>query len=958
MKFTCESCSAQYMIADEKIGARGVKVRCKKCSHVIILKRGDAAKSPSEPVSGASAAPHAPAPGFPSLDLGALSASESALELPPTSSEMGLSAEFSAVGFDDTQSSQLMPSRKSSAPPAPRSGRASEPIRLPGTPVASSPFDLAPAGGSLGDFSDEAPNTELSAFPAFGSPGLRSESGGNDDDPFQTTKVEPGPDAVAKAFGRAAARADSETSQEAETRVAPVEIPKEAVPGFGDETTSESDEPSLPKSGGALALPSFDFGHSLAASLEEDDEEDEDEPTAPPKSALAFGIEESEATLAQKASSEPPAPALQLGGDLSGDLDDAPAAPPVGAWTPEDGLGDLDVGDFDIGSGRLGGRGPSRPSPSSAPVQHQESTAVGVVMADTQHSGDAEIIASQMAGMSKEHLDAELGSALDAVFGEGSEENPQPSSTGPDPFASLVASAKGAIDSSDIVPEADRKETRVFDNQAMARVQDEQARAFGGAEPEPEEAKEWYVGIEEEQVGPITLSEFRRHWDEASVDANSLCWRQGMGDWTAIRFIDELASLLDRPQNKKAKTPERASIVPMSAPSPERVEPLAARSFTPLGGGAMAAAAGGATESNDVSDWRPSAASALASLAAAELDGPGKANDIQVGPVLPVRKTGGGAFENLIEKPTRSQSLFGIQEETSASMPSVGHRAPELVSPVALAPNRPRPSVPAWLPPTIAVVVGIIVLGGLMWKLIPGTPTPAETAAPTAPTEIAQAGLNPKSAPSAPTELSPPPAEEVAPAPERDVPPPEPELVAPPKAAAADSEPDPSESSKAERRKSKRERSSEGSSSKRRSRREREEEPEPPAPPPPSRSRSTADDLLDNAGSSRRGSSEREEPARSTLDESDIFKVLKNNRSVILGCVEKQRKADSSLEGVMTVKFVIQGSGKTSGQSVEPSKFAGTPVGKCVISAVKRWSFPSFTGRSIPLDFPVKVTGG
>ena len=32
MKFECDSCHAQYMIADEKVGKRGVKVKCKRGS--------------------------------------------------------------------------------------------------------------------------------------------------------------------------------------------------------------------------------------------------------------------------------------------------------------------------------------------------------------------------------------------------------------------------------------------------------------------------------------------------------------------------------------------------------------------------------------------------------------------------------------------------------------------------------------------------------------------------------------------------------------------------------------------------------------------------------------------------------------------------------------------------------------------------------------------------------------
>lgn len=41
MRFVCDSCRAQYMISDEKVGARGVKVRCKKCGHVIHVRRPD-----------------------------------------------------------------------------------------------------------------------------------------------------------------------------------------------------------------------------------------------------------------------------------------------------------------------------------------------------------------------------------------------------------------------------------------------------------------------------------------------------------------------------------------------------------------------------------------------------------------------------------------------------------------------------------------------------------------------------------------------------------------------------------------------------------------------------------------------------------------------------------------------------------------------------------------------------
>jgi predicted Zn finger-like uncharacterized protein len=42
MRFSCDGCSAKYMISDDKVGPGGVKVRCKKCGHVTHVRRGEA----------------------------------------------------------------------------------------------------------------------------------------------------------------------------------------------------------------------------------------------------------------------------------------------------------------------------------------------------------------------------------------------------------------------------------------------------------------------------------------------------------------------------------------------------------------------------------------------------------------------------------------------------------------------------------------------------------------------------------------------------------------------------------------------------------------------------------------------------------------------------------------------------------------------------------------------------
>jgi len=47
MRFSCEGCSAKYMISDDKVGPVGVKVRCKKCGHVTHVRRGEPEGAPA-----------------------------------------------------------------------------------------------------------------------------------------------------------------------------------------------------------------------------------------------------------------------------------------------------------------------------------------------------------------------------------------------------------------------------------------------------------------------------------------------------------------------------------------------------------------------------------------------------------------------------------------------------------------------------------------------------------------------------------------------------------------------------------------------------------------------------------------------------------------------------------------------------------------------------------------------
>ena len=52
MKFVCDKCQAHYLIADEKVGTRGVKVKCKKCGNVIVVRPGAQAAEPKADADG------------------------------------------------------------------------------------------------------------------------------------------------------------------------------------------------------------------------------------------------------------------------------------------------------------------------------------------------------------------------------------------------------------------------------------------------------------------------------------------------------------------------------------------------------------------------------------------------------------------------------------------------------------------------------------------------------------------------------------------------------------------------------------------------------------------------------------------------------------------------------------------------------------------------------------------
>ncbi|HVV15892.1 MAG TPA: GYF domain-containing protein [Polyangia bacterium] len=49
MKIVCDSCGTKYSIADEKVRGKVFKIRCKKCSHIIVVRGGESAPEAAAP---------------------------------------------------------------------------------------------------------------------------------------------------------------------------------------------------------------------------------------------------------------------------------------------------------------------------------------------------------------------------------------------------------------------------------------------------------------------------------------------------------------------------------------------------------------------------------------------------------------------------------------------------------------------------------------------------------------------------------------------------------------------------------------------------------------------------------------------------------------------------------------------------------------------------------------------
>jgi predicted Zn finger-like uncharacterized protein len=102
----------------------------------------------------------------------------------------------------------------------------------------------------------------------------------------------------------------------------------------------------------------------------------------------------------------------------------------------------------------------------------------------------------------------------------------------------VVKGAEGGAEAEGGAPAAggfDQKETRVFDYAGGGGADTNGAAAAAGGDAV------WYLVIDREQVGPLSVAEIQDKFGRREIDSDTYGWREGFGDWQRIGNIPDMA---------------------------------------------------------------------------------------------------------------------------------------------------------------------------------------------------------------------------------------------------------------------------------------------------------------------------------------------------------------------------------------------------------------------------------
>jgi predicted Zn finger-like uncharacterized protein len=508
----------------------------------------------------------------------------------------------------------------------------------------------------------------------------------------------------------------------------------------------------------------------------------------------------------------------------------------------------------------------------------------------------------------------------------------------------------------------DRLSTRILDAGMMQKLAEESSDSNGEATvPAGKKVNgngtshDWFVAIDEKQTGPLSVDKLKELWSRGEIGPDSLCWRAGFSDWLPLSEVAELSPVL-------APKPSRPVIVAPGVAAPVVTVPVES-----------AFSAGGMTKTvrsevpvafagpsmDDTGSWKPSAASALASLVQEEISVLSKPK-----PTTTSEVPAAGAGFGLLDVPAPEQHAR-VNGNHAAVLPQGVNGAGDF-SPYATARPPPAPAPSSKKGLVFGILGGILVLGLLatIAFLLLRTPLGGQLAQniPVIPEKSDSKGSK-ETAKAAPTDSVP-------------MPPPPPGTIQKPIDPVATATP---AAPKSDSLKAPVVRSA----------------PSPTSPSAPKPTRPVVDDNGDvgtfTAGKKPSkpvaeatggddefdavfgGSSSSKPKAAPTakksvttyippapgsadipdsLGTSDVMAVVLANKPAIAKCVSEQKKKDPDVSGKLVMKWTITTSGKTSNVSAVSDEFRSSYVAGCIGGLIKSWQFPRHKTQGDPINFP------
>lgn len=534
--------------------------------------------------------------------------------------------------------------------------------------------------------------------------------------------------------------------------------------------------------------------------------------------------------------------------------------------------------------------------------------------------------------------------------------------------------------------EDDRQSTRVLDAETVAQLARESGTSVDAAKekpPEPVPDSNWFVAINEKQTGPLTLEKVKEHWDHGEIGPDSLCWREGYGDWIPLSEVKALASVLAPKPPRPIVVP--ATVIPTSVPSVVSVPVQSAFSA----GGVMqtvqsemqvpiAAGSSSVADREESGSWRPSAASALASLVKDEMAA--LAKPAKVAPPVVEEPMGHG----LLDVPEEKPPTVIVQQPQAAPKPEVVRAPtnPYLANPGA---TYSAPGMSQYRPPSNrglilglaigGVLVVLALVGLVIWVVSRSPSVVVQAPAPVAvqPVAVAQ------------PPVTPPPATTKAPEP---APVPAPVAAAPAPVPAASPQPNPAGAAPVVANPSPpaavvaaapKQLAPVRREDRRGAERPAKAAPEPAAaaePPPAPAKKGSGDDDFESAfggnpKATKKETVKEEQPkakkevlippapggggeVKESLGQSDIMEVVLANKGALTKCASEQRQKEPDLSGKLVMKWTVQTSGKVTNVTVVTEEFKSTYMAGCVGGLIKGWVFPRHKVQGEPIQFPFK----